>query len=81
MALSDEVNFGLPPCASHVPVMHPCTCPTSAYGLLMGLSPVYGVAFYFRFCLINISFRLGSMDLKLLGDRRGFSVIKEDSKL
>lgn len=83
MALSHEVHLGLPhPCTSHIPDMHPCTCPASAYGLLMGLSAVYCIVFYFSFCLINISFRLQykslfscqsscfkAMDLKLLGER------------
>lgn len=46
MALSDEVHLGLPySCTSHVPVMHPCTFPTSAYGLLVGLSAVYYMVF------------------------------------
>lgn len=94
MALSDEVHLGLPYlCTSHVPVMHTCTFTTSAYGLLLGLSAEYCMGFYFSFCLINISFRLWdkslfscqsscfkAMDLKLLGDRRGFSVIKENSE-
>jgi len=59
MAFSAEVLFGLPHYAPLVPVMHLWTCPTSAYGLLMGLSGVCYIALYFSFCLINISFRLG----------------------
>lgn len=46
VALSDEVHLGLPDsCTSHVPVLHPCTFPTSAYGLLVGLSAVYYTVF------------------------------------
>lgn len=41
MALSHEVHLGLPHLfTSHVLVMHPCTFPTSAYGLLVGLPAV-----------------------------------------
>lgn len=94
MALSDEDHLELPQlCTSCVLVMHPCTFPTSAYGLLVGLSALYYMGFYFSFCLINISFRLWykslfncqsscfkAMNLKLLRDRRGFSVVKEDSE-
>lgn len=94
MALSDEVHLGLPhSCTSHIPVVPPCTFPTSACGLLVGLSAEYYMGFYFSFCLISISFRLWykslfscqsscfkAMGLKLLGDGRGFSVIKDNSE-
>lgn len=59
MAFSAEVVFGLPYYASLVPVVHLWTCPTFAYGLLMGLCTVYYIALYFSFSLITILFRLG----------------------
>lgn len=59
MASSAEVVLGLPNYASLVPVVHLWTCPTSAYGLLMGLCTVCYTVLYFSFWLINILFRLG----------------------
>lgn len=59
MAFTAEVVLGLSYCASLVPVMHLWTCPTFAYGLLVGLCTVCYIALYFSFSPITILFRLG----------------------